>query len=104
VSPAGKRFSVAAGTPPTADETGPAESPAPPVPDGPSPAMVKALRQQHVFALDSAFGKARAALSDYEGAMAVVRVVVEAARRDGVDEDTIGSSAMRKHMQVPEDL
>ena len=115
-----KRFSVASGTAPTADEAGPAvDTPAaPPVPQRPAqrraagkrattpppeavPPLSKALLQRHIFALDAAFGKARAALNDYEGAMEQVVLVVADARRDEVDEDTIESAAKRKHIQIP---
>jgi hypothetical protein len=65
------------------------------------PALSKALLQRHIFALDAAFGKARAALNDYEGAMEQVVLVVADARRDEVDEDTIDSAAKRKHIQIP---
>ncbi len=118
--PAAKRFSVASGTAPTADETVPArDTPeAPPAPQGPAqrraagkpaatplpdavPAPSKALLQRHIFALDAAFGKARAALNDYEGAMEQVVLVVADARRNEVDEDTIDSAAKRKHIQIP---
>ena len=91
---------------------------APPVPQGPAqrraagkrvatpppeavPPLSKALLQRHIFALDAAFGKARAALNDYEGAMEQVVLVVADARRDEVDEDTIDSAAKRKHIQIP---
>ena len=102
------------------DSNGPAvETPeAPPAPQGPAqrraagkraptpppeavPTLSKALLQRHIFALDAAFGKARAALNDYEGAMEQVVLVVANARRDEVDEDTIDSAAKRKHIQVP---
>ena len=120
MSPAAKRFSVASGTAPTADETVPAQDTraTPPVPQGPAqrraagkrvatpppeavPPLSKALLQRHIFALDAAFGKARAALNDYEGAMEQVVLVVADARRDEVDEDTIDSAAKRKHIQIP---
>lgn len=70
-------------------------------PPEPVPTLSKALLQRHIFALDAAFGKARAALNDYEGAMEQVVLVVADARRDEVDEDTIDSAAKRKHIQIP---
>ena len=78
-----------------------AGKPAPTPPPGAVPALSKALLQRHIFALDAAFGKARAALNDYEGAMEQVVLVVADARRDEVDEDTIDSAAKRKHIQIP---
>jgi hypothetical protein len=66
------------------------------------PAISKARLQDHIFALDSAFGKLRATSDDYRDALERVERVVTEARRDEVDEDIITSAAKRKGMDVPE--
>ena len=116
-----KRFQVASGTAPTADETVPArDTPeAPPVPQEPAqrraagrqpesppasapPAgMSKARLQRHVAALDNAFGKAAAALADYEDSMEDLAVLVADVRRVGFPEHLITAAAARKNMEIP---
>ena len=66
------------------------------------PGIGKARLQDHIFALDSAFGKLRATSDDYRDALERVERVVTEARRDEVDEDIITSAAKRKGMDVPE--
>jgi hypothetical protein len=67
----------------------------------PPPGMSKARLQRHVAALDNAFGKAAAALADYEDSMEDLAVLVADVRRVGFPEHLITAAAARKNMEIP---
>ena len=117
-----KRFSVASGTAPTADEAGPAvDTPAaPPVPQRPAqrraagkpattpppesvPKMSKARKQRWIDALNSVFGKAGAARDDYAAAMVEVTQLVADARQVALPEHLIIAAAARVDVEIPAD-